>query len=105
MLPFAELAISGHASANRLRYFDVRMFGTRNKCETPTRFNVPICNDEVYGLGPACEMSTHQLVNSIGGVYCDNDSPDNRTSPLKLGICTVPAQIQWIQRGSASLIH
>ena len=100
MLPFAELAISGHASANRLRYFDVRMFGTRNKCETPTRFIVPICNDDGQNLGPACKKSTHQLVDSIGGVYCDNDSPDNRTSPLKLGICTVPAQIRWFSEAA-----
>ena len=44
MLPFCELAISGHASPNRLRYFEDRILGTRNKCETPTWPKVPICN-------------------------------------------------------------
>jgi hypothetical protein len=44
MLPFDELAIAGHASANELKYFDVRTFGTRNKCEISTWFTVLICD-------------------------------------------------------------
>jgi len=35
----------------------------------------------------------YQLVDSVRGVYRDEDGSDNRTSPLKLGICTIPVYI------------
>ena len=98
MLPFGELGISGHASANKLKYFDVRIFGTRNKCETPTWFNVFICNASVQDRDLAYKGPTYQFMKSVRRVYSDEDSPNHRTSPLKLGVSTVPAQIQQKDR-------
>lgn len=49
---------------------------------------------------PAVKISTlfasgpiHQLVDPIRGVYRNEDSSENRTSPLELGVCAVPVRV------------